>query len=256
MSMTTADEEARAVFGRRAAFYTTSAVHTDAAVLSRLVEMATPLPAWLALDVGTGTGHTAFAVAPHVARVVGIDPTPEMLREALGLEEKHRAGNIEFCLGTAEVLPFATDAVDLVTCRRAAHHFRDIGAALDEIRRVLRHGGRLVIDDRSVAEDDFVDECMNRLDKYHDHSHVAEYRPSTWCDMLARHGFAVIAAETYTRHRPLTSLTEGAAPEDVAAIHAVLAGLSEDQRARLNLVDMGGQPYCNHWFVMLAAHRA
>lgn len=255
MSTTIGDEEARAVFGRRAAFYTTSAAHTDAAVLARLVELAAPRPDWLALDVGTGTGHTAFAVAPHVAHVFGLDPT-EMLREALALRDKQRVGNVEFCLGTAEALPFAAGALDLVTCRRAAHHFRDIGATLNEMRRVLRHSGTLVVDDRSVAEDEFVDECMNRLDKYHDHSHVREYRPSAWCDMLARHGFAVSSVETYTRHRPLTSLTDGTAPEDAAAIHAALAGLREDQRARLNLVDVDGQPYCNHWFVMLAAERA
>lgn len=255
MTAKTAHEDARDVFGRRASFYTTSAAHTDAAVLARVVESARAQPHWLAADIGTGTGHTAFAVAPHVAHVIGIDPTAEMLREASALRTSRGVSNVEFCLGVAEALPLATESVDLVTCRRAAHHFEHIDFALAEMRRVLRQGARLVIDDRSVPEDDFVEECLNRLDWYHDHSHVAQYRPSTWQDMLEKHGFAVSACEAYTRHRPLTSLTEGVAPDDAAAIHGLLAGLSEDQRTRLNLVDVGGEPYINHWFVLLSATR-
>jgi ubiquinone/menaquinone biosynthesis C-methylase UbiE len=253
MATTGPDESARDVFGRRAAFYTTSPSHTDAAVLARLVELAAPQPSWLAVDVGTGTGHTAFAVAPHVRLAVGVDPTPEMLHEALGLKAKQSIANVEVCLGLAEALPFATGAVDLITCRRAAHHFGDVAAAAAEMHRVLRPGGRLLLDDRSVPEDDFVDECMNRLDWYHDHSHVAEYRPSAWSDMLERAGFALNAVETYTRHRPLSSLTEGASPEDVASIHALLARLGPDERRRLNLVGSGETIETDHWFVMVAA---
>ena len=69
--MKTTEEAARRIFGERASRYTTSATHTDPQVLGRVVELSRPEASWRALDVGTGTGHTAFAVAPHVARVVG-----------------------------------------------------------------------------------------------------------------------------------------------------------------------------------------
>ena len=72
---------ARQVFARRAAFYATSAAHTDKAVLDRVVELAQPWPGAVVLDVATGTGHTAFALAPQVRRVVGTDVTPEMLEQ-------------------------------------------------------------------------------------------------------------------------------------------------------------------------------
>ena len=174
------------VFAQRAAFYATSAVHKDQAVLDRLVELAHAQPSDWVLDVATGTGHTAFALAPHTRKVIATDITPEMLYEGekLKAERGIRAQRVEFRLADAHQLPFEDESFDIVTCRRAAHHFTDIGRALREMRRVLRLGSRLVVDDRSVLEDDFADATLNRLDWLHDHSHIREYRPSEWQSML------------------------------------------------------------------------
>jgi len=251
--MKTTEETAKQIFGERAAAYTTSAAHKDPQVLARVVELASPKPDWSALDIATGTGHTAFALAPYVASVIGTDLTPEMLAEAKRLGAAQSIAGVEFCLADAHNLPFADGSFDLITCRRAAHHFSRIAQALREMRRVLRAGGRLVIDDRSVPEDDFVDACMNELDRYHDESHVRQYRASEWRRMLDEAGFAVETAEPYTKHRPLTSLTDGVSEENVRKIHEVLSRLNVRQTEALNLKEVGGQPYLNHWYVMLSA---
>jgi ubiquinone/menaquinone biosynthesis C-methylase UbiE len=91
-----------------------------------------------------------------------------MIAEAEKLTLELGLGNVRFCLANAQALPFQDGAFNIVTCRRAAHHFSDIAKALREIKRVLRSEGRLVLDDRSVPEDDFVDSCMNELDRLHD----------------------------------------------------------------------------------------
>ncbi len=224
-------------------------------MLARVVALAEPEPNWTALDIGTGTGHTAFAIAPHVRSVVGVDVTPEMLAKASDLMVQKGLTNVRFAVADAGRLPFAGGAFDLVTCRRAAHHFRDITRALAEMRRVLRPGGRLVIDDRSVPEDDFVDETMNALDRLHDGSHVRQYAPNEWRGMLEAAGFAVGIVEPYTRHRPVSSLTTGAAPEDVRLIDELLAGLDAAQRAALNLRKVNGDPHITHWYVMITGRR-
>jgi ubiquinone/menaquinone biosynthesis C-methylase UbiE len=144
------------VFGQRAAFYTTSAEHKDKVVLDRLVELAHVQSTDVVLDVATGTGHTAFAFAPHVKSVIATDVTPEMLNEGEHLMAESGIQNMEFRIADAHDLPFEDTAFDIVTCRRVAHHFVDIRRALREIRRVLKPGGRLVIDDRSVPADEFV----------------------------------------------------------------------------------------------------
>jgi SAM-dependent methyltransferase len=246
------EARARRVFGARAAHYVTSETHADPVVLARVVELA-GRAAGTALDVGAGTGHTAFALARAGFAVVALDLTPEMLAEARQVARREGLDGVRFEVGDVHALPFPDAAFEVVTCRRAAHHFSDIGAALAEMVRVLKPGGRLVIDDRSVPEDDFVDATMQRLDTLHDPSHVRQYRPSEWLRMLERAGLGVYAIEPYTQHRPLTSLTLGVPEADVAEIERTIAGLSPAQRAAMAVDERDGAVHTDHWYVTLLA---
>lgn len=253
--MKTPEEAAKKIFGERAAHYTTSVQHTDQQILARVITLSAPEPQWAALDIATGTGHTALALASHVASVIGVDLTPEMLAEAEQLRSARAITNVSFRIADAHALPFADSTFDLVTCRLAAHHFSNITQALGEMKRVLRAGGRLVINDRSVPEDDFVDACMNELDWYHDESHIRQYRPSEWQQMLKEAGFEVETVEAYTKHRPLTSLTKDVNEENVRKIYALLDRLNAQQREALNLKEADGELHINHWYVLLSAQK-
>lgn len=251
----TPEDKARAVFGERAALYATSESHTDAEVLAWVVRRAAPQTHWTALDVATGTGHTAFALAPHLRQVVGIDLTSEMLAQARGLQAGNGLLNVSFQPADVHSLPFESEQFDLVTSRRAPHHFSNIRKALAEMRRVLRPGGRLVIDDRSVPEDDEVDRVMNRLDVLHDESHIRQYRPSEWRSMVEEAGFCVESIEPFSRLRPLSHLTRGVSAADVAEIERIMAGLTERQKSVLKMIRREGELRHLHFYVMIAATR-
>src|ERR1700733_9423816 len=113
-------------FGGFARSYATSRPHAKGGSLTRLVELLRPQPAWTALDIATGAGHVALALAAHVAHVVASDLTPQMLGVARGLAAERGLRNIAFADARAEALPFADGSFDAVTCRIAPHHFEDV----------------------------------------------------------------------------------------------------------------------------------
>ncbi|MCO5169084.1 MAG: class I SAM-dependent methyltransferase [Planctomycetes bacterium] len=97
-----------------------------------------------ALDVGCGTGIFSRLLAARGARVVGVDPSHDMLEEARRAPPVEGEGAVEYRLGTAESTGLPDASRDLVTCAQAFHWF-DAAKALKELHRVLLRGGRLAL---------------------------------------------------------------------------------------------------------------
>jgi ArsR family transcriptional regulator len=100
---------------------------------------------WIVGDLGCGTGHIAQALAPCVAKVVAVDESGPMLESARKRLESH--DNVELRVGTIESLPLDDGSLDAAILFLVAHFITDPGAAMAEVRRVLRPGGRLLIVD-------------------------------------------------------------------------------------------------------------
>lgn len=153
-------------YGAYAAGYVTSTVHAQGESLRRLVELVQPQTDWRALDVSTGGGHTALAIAPFVREVVASDLTPQMLEAA----EKFIAGkgvtNVTFQLADAENLPFGDAEFDLVTNRIALHHYPDAPKAIHEMARVLKAGGVLGFTDNTVPPQKQLAGFINHFEKW------------------------------------------------------------------------------------------
>jgi ubiquinone/menaquinone biosynthesis C-methylase UbiE len=193
-------------FGAAAADYATSTVHARGESLGRLVELVAPEKRWRVLDVATGAGHTALALAPHVAKVTASDITEAMLAEAKKLATARGLGNVKTVPAKAEDLPFPDMSFDLVTCRLAAHHFTDVAAFAAEAYRVLMPNGLLaVVDNISPDQEIFPalsaedarhwTEAYNAFEKLRDPSHGHCLSLSAWRDVLGKTGFDIVAAE-------------------------------------------------------------
>lgn len=109
----------------------------------RLVSMAAPVRGVRALDLATGTGDIAFALANEGARVVGLDLTPRMIEIARG-KRSSASPAASFLVGDMLALPFPAASFDLVTTGYGLRNVPDLTAAIDEIRRVLKPGGRVL----------------------------------------------------------------------------------------------------------------
>src|SRR6266566_3670870 len=124
-------------FARTAESYVASFSHRTGDDLQRLIELGEWNSQQLALDIATGGGHTALAVAPHVARIVVTDLTPRMLEKAREFLLAQGVTNAEFQVADAEQLPFAGASFDRVTCRIAAHHFPNVAQFVRKVARSI-----------------------------------------------------------------------------------------------------------------------
>jgi ubiquinone/menaquinone biosynthesis C-methylase UbiE len=104
------------------------------------------------LDVGAGTGHLARALAAHVHHVVALDLTLAMLQTGPTAARDAGFENVLFQVGDAAALPFLKESFDLVVSRFALHHFKEPRRQLEEMCRVCRREGHVVIIDLVSAE--------------------------------------------------------------------------------------------------------
>ncbi len=161
---------AKSQFDANAGRYAISSVHRFGPSLPVLLNLADPNKNDLVLDIATGTGNTALAFAPFVARVTGIDMSPKMLEQAKTRKDTEQIQNAEFLEGDAENLPFPDSSFTIVTSRHAPHHFHDVPKFLSEVARVLKPHGRFVMSDQIVIhkeDQDWVNEFQRTRDPSH-----------------------------------------------------------------------------------------
>jgi SAM-dependent methyltransferase len=218
------DDAARAQWAAVAEQYGAGWKQANAPDLGWLVAALEPAATDRALDVGTGGGHAALALAPAVAMVVGIDPTPEMLAVATRLAAERGIANVTFTRGEAGTLPFPDATFDLAISRFSVHHWPRPGDAFREIRRVVRPGGRLAVVDLLAPEDGPLDSFINAVELLRDPSHARSLRASEWLVLLHAAGFAARVERRWELEHDVESwlATTAPAPWRADAVRALL----------------------------------
>jgi demethylmenaquinone methyltransferase / 2-methoxy-6-polyprenyl-1,4-benzoquinol methylase len=110
-----------------------------------MLDAVDPQPGQRVLDVATGTGMVAFALASRRCRVVGLDQSEDMLgraRAKLAAAPQFQ-DLVEFVTGQAERLPFGDAEFDALTFTYLLRYVDDVQATLAELARVVRPGGRI-----------------------------------------------------------------------------------------------------------------
>jgi SAM-dependent methyltransferase len=141
-----------------------------AALAERVREFVLPRGDERALDVGTGAGALALALAPLVREVVGIDRVPELLE--LARERAAAFGNVELVEGDAAALPFPDSSFDLGATMRTLHHVPRPELVLAELTRVTRPGGRVLVVDQLGSMDPLESIALDRFEHARDSSHT------------------------------------------------------------------------------------
>ncbi len=122
------------------------------------IELAHLAPNSIVADVGTGTGFVIQGLAPHVAKVYGFDESPEMLTVAQ--RNLTAFDNVELREAQGGTLPLPDASLDAVFGNMYLHHDPNPSAAIVELARVLRPGGRLVLTDLDAHDHEWMRESM------------------------------------------------------------------------------------------------
>jgi ubiquinone/menaquinone biosynthesis C-methylase UbiE len=224
--------EVRKNFGPKAASYRFSSTHGNPQDLQRMIDLLKPFPEANALDVATGGGHTAIALAKSVQHVVAIDITPEMLHEARNAAIHQGIGNIEFLAQDVHSMDFADSHFDIVASRFAVHHFFDVMKALKEMCRVLKTGGQLYILDCTVFDGEETEKVINHIEYLRDSSHQFAYSPRLWYQILKELPLAVEYTGFIRADYKLPEWFEriGTSQEKIDEIYEILRNLSANSK--------------------------
>lgn len=126
-------------------------------VKKRMVEWVRPGPDHAILDVGCGAGYFLFLMREkyraqgYEPLVAGIDISPHQVSYMAERMRREGVPRVIAATGNGEYLPFADESFDLVTCSEVIEHIRNPGRALEEMRRVLKPDGMLLLSTPSMS---------------------------------------------------------------------------------------------------------
>jgi ubiquinone/menaquinone biosynthesis C-methylase UbiE len=170
----------------------------------------------VALDAGCGTGSLAFALAPHVAEVVGIDTRTDYLEAARAAAPP----NARFAEGDVMALPFGYAEFDLACCHRVLHHVRRPELAVSELARVTRPGGKLLVADQLGSTDPLLSLELDRFERLRDATHQRLLPEADVRGYLDANDLVLLSSEVTRESVDLEQRLE-------------LAGLAEEERVRI-----------------------
>ena len=154
-----------------------------------------------AVDVGTGAGALALALAPIVREVVGVDPSPELLSRAR--ERARGVPNVEFVEADGERLPFDDYSFDLAATIRTLHHVQRPERLIAELVRVTRLGGRLLVVDQIAPADPLSALAIDRFERTRDPGHTRLLPEVDLRQLFEANGLVLLRDRREVERRPL-----------------------------------------------------
>lgn len=213
------DDAVRARFAANADRVAEASLRRLPALELSVAEFVQPTGDERVLDVGTGTGPLAFALAPLVREVVGIDLVPELLEHARA-HAGNRYPNVQFIEGDVAHLDIESGTFDLVCERAVLHHVPRPELVLAEMTRAARPDGRLLVIDQLAPIDPLVAIELDRFERARDPSHSRLLSDGDLRAVFEMNGLVLIRSRVDAHDRELEPYLDLAGCEGEAREHA------------------------------------
>ena len=163
------------------------------------------------LDVACGTGIVACEYAKLVNHVTGIDLTPAMIEQAKILQREKKLNNIDWRTGDVSILPFNDNSFSIIVTRYSFHHMNDPKVVLDEMKRVCKPGGKILVVD--VTPDSDKKDAYNHVEKLRDPSHTEALTIEELRQMMESIGCINISIENHNLEMDLEIILQSSFPK-------------------------------------------
>lgn len=197
-------------FTKQAIPFTQLSEHSNQYGLELIVELAKPQKGDTVLDVACGPGIVACELAKFVSHVTGIDITPAMIEQAKQMQKERKLNNLTWKIGDILTLPFDDSSFSLVITRFSFHHLLEPQKVLNELIRVCKYDGRIVIID-VTPEPDKVDE-YNKVEKLRDPSHVKAFTFKSLRSLMEESGLVNLENKCQNLEMELDKLLDASFP--------------------------------------------
>jgi SAM-dependent methyltransferase len=167
------EESIRNEFTHQTDAFARSPVMTATVTLGSLVELVPADPATRWLETACGPGIVSRGLAARVGSGAGVDLTPAMVEKARAEAAAAGLGNVEFSVGDATALEFADGSFDGAVNRFSLHHIPVPQRVLEEMARVVRPGGWVVLADHLTDADADAAAWHEEIERLRDPSHWA-----------------------------------------------------------------------------------
>src|SRR6267154_4108807 len=221
-------------FTRQAAPFAAAAAIRNEEALNRIVQWAGTGPEDTVLDVACGPGLLACAFARVAQHATGVDMTPAMLEQARKTQQEQGLKNVSWQAGDVYSLPFPSAQFSIVSSRFAFHHLQDPMAALDEMKRVCKPGGRIVVADMAPLPEKSA--ALNAAELLRDPSHVRAMPVDELCGLFEQAGLSTPQVTSYRLEGELEDLLSRSFPNegDADRVRKLFADSLADDALDLN----------------------
>lgn len=243
-------------FTRQAAPFAAAAAIRNQEALDRIVQLAGAGPHDTVLDVACGPGLLACAFAKVAKHATGVDMTPAMLEQARKTQQEQGVKNVSWQPGDVYSLPFPPSQFSIVSSRFVFHHLQDPLAALREMKRVCKLGGKIVVAD--MAPQPTKAATLNAAELLRDPSHVRAMPLDELRGLFARVGLAALQVNNYRMEGELEDLLSRSFPNegDADRLRRIYVESISDDALDLNTRQADGKIFYSLPVAVLVAQKS